>query len=92
MPENKEGGRPWKPYPYGSHLNHTHISLKGSKEQGGRIGSSGRYLVGKRQNGSPLRVLISLYGRIDNMYFLAYLARHIKLESDGSPFPVRYGR
>lgn len=41
------GGGPWKPYPYGGHLNHTHISLKGGREQGGRIGSSGRYLVGE---------------------------------------------
>ncbi|PIC75047.1 hypothetical protein [Sporosarcina sp. P17b] len=41
------GGGPWKPYPYGGHLDHTHISLKGGREQGGRIGSSGRYLVGE---------------------------------------------
>lgn len=41
------GGGPWKPYPYGGHLDHTHISLKGGREQGGRVGSSGRYLVGE---------------------------------------------
>lgn len=43
-----QGGGPWKPYKHGGHMDHTHISLKGGKAQGGNISSSGRYLTGEQ--------------------------------------------
>jgi len=41
-------GGPWQPYPWGGHMDHTHISLKDGYWTGGRVTSSNRYLVGER--------------------------------------------